>query len=227
MTNILLGASGIKITYFSYTICMIESLENIFSNIGGSFLAVMLISMIPICEARIGLPFGMASEIWGESALSPFVSFVASFLGSSIISLIILICLKPIFSKLKKTKTFEKLVTKLEGSFKKQSDELDDKEVKTHKTFSKWLGVMLFVAVPAPMTGIWTGSAVASFTNLNLVQSFSAIVVGNLIGCVLILLVCTIFEDSIMFLLLASVIVVAISIVIYFLSKRKKEVAKS
>jgi hypothetical protein len=85
---------------------------------------------------------------------------------------------------------------------------------------------MLFVAVPAPMTGIWTGSAVACFTNLNIMQSFSAIVAGNFIACLLLLFVCTIFKDSILFLLLASCIMIAISLGIYFLSKRKKEVAK-
>ena len=85
---------------------MIEHLQNMFSNIGGSFLAVLLISMIPICEARIALPFGMAIEVWGTAALSPFKSFIASFLGSSLISLVILICLKPLFAKLKKTKSF-------------------------------------------------------------------------------------------------------------------------
>ena len=206
---------------------MVESIQNIFSNIGGSFLAVMLIAMVPICEARIALPFGMATEVWGASALSPFVSFLASFLGSSLVALIILICLKPVFARLKKTKTFANMIAKLETKFKKQSVELDDQNVKKHKTFSIWLAVMLFVAIPAPMTGIWTGSAVACFTNLNLLQSFTAVMVGNFIACVLILFVCTIFKDSILFLLLASVIMVIISVGIYFLSKRKKEVAKS
>ena len=202
---------------------MIDYLQNLFSDIGGSFIAVFLISMIPVCEARIGIPFGMAKEIWKEQALSPFVSFVTGFLGSSFICLFILIGLKPIFNKLKKTKTFGNFVTKLESKFKKQSEELDDKQVKNYKTFSMWLAVMLFVAVPAPMTGIWTGSAIASFTSLNIWQGFSAVVVGNLIGCALILLVCTLFKNSILFLLLASVIMVAISVVLYFLSKKKKE----
>ena len=203
---------------------MIEYLQNLFSDIGGSFIAVFLISMIPICEARIGIPFGMATEIWKEQALSPFVSFVAGFLGSSFVSLIILICLKPIFNKLKKCSKVNKFITNIENKFKKQSEELDDKQVKKHKTFSLWLGVMLFVAVPAPMTGIWTGSAIASFTSLNILQSFSAVVVGNLIGCVLILFVCTIFKDSILFLLLASLIMVAISVAIYVLSKKKEAI---
>ncbi len=208
---------------FEYTYYMIESIQNFFSNIGGSFLAVLLISMIPVCEARIGLPFGMAKEIWGAEALSPLMSFVASFLGSSLIALVILICLKPIFARLKKTKTFENLISSLESKFKKQSIELDDKEAKKHKTFNRWLGIMLFVAIPAPMTGIWTGSGIACFTSLNLWQSFSAIAVGNLFACVLVLFVCTIFKDSIIFLLIASSIMLVISLGIYFLSKKRKK----
>lgn len=201
---------------------MIENLQNMFSNIGGSFLAVILISMIPICEARIALPFGMATEVWGTAALSPLASFIASFLGSSLVSLIILVCLKPLFAKLKKTKSFCNFVTKLENKFKKQSIDLNDNCEKKNKILSTWLAVMIFVAIPAPMTGIWTGSAVACFTNLNIMQSFSAIVAGNFIACLLLLFVCTIFKDSILFLLLASCIMIIISLGIYFLSKRKK-----
>lgn len=202
---------------------MIETIENFFVNMGGSFLAVMLLSMLPVAEARIGVPFGMSVEVWGERALSPFMSFVAGLLGSSIIAFFILLLLKPIFSRLKKTKAFRTLIEKLETKFKKQSKDLEDPEAKEQTSFGLWLAVMLFVALPAPMTGIWAGCGIASFTKLNILQSFSAIFVGNLIACLLILFVCTIFKDSVMFLLLASVVLTILGVAIYFLSKKKKD----
>lgn len=201
---------------------MIESLKSFFVEGGASFLAVMLISMIPICEARIAIPFGMSAEIWGTKALSPFMSFVAAFIGSSLISFFIILLLSPIFSKLKKTKHFKSFITKLENKFKKQSVDMQNPQNKRQSIFDIWFAVMLFVAIPAPMTGIWTGSAIASFTKLNLLQSFSAIVVGNFFACLLIYFVCTIFKDSIMFLLIASAIMIVIGVIVYLLSKNKK-----
>ena len=206
---------------------MIEVIQDFFSNIGGSFFAVFLISMLPICEAKIGIPFGMASEIWGEGALSPFISFLASFFCSSAISLLIIVCLKPVFARLRKTKTFCNLVAKLESKFKKQSEEIDDPDVQRHKVSSKWLAIMLFVAMPGPMTGIWAGSAIASFTELNLWQSFTAVSLGNLIGCLLVLFVCTIFKDSALFLLLAGTILAILGVAISLLSKHSRKTAKS
>jgi hypothetical protein len=64
---------------------MVENVQQVFANNfeGFSFIAVLLISMIPICEARVAIPFGIATEIWGQSALHPFVSFVAAVLRSA------------------------------------------------------------------------------------------------------------------------------------------------
>ncbi len=208
---------------------MVESVQQVFANNfeGLSFIAVVLISMIPICEARVAIPFGIATEIWGQNALHPFVSFVAAVIGGSIVSLIVLVLLKPLVSKLKETRRFKNLATKLENKFKKQTtDVLEQPDSIKNKKLNAWLSVTLFVAIPAPMTGIWSGAAVSCFTELSFFKSFSAVAVGNLIGCMLILLVCTVLKQYVFILLIASCIAVVVTIISVLLSKIKNKTKK-
>lgn len=200
---------------------MINAIQNFFVNSGGSFWSTLFISMLPVCEARIAMPFGMSS-IWGSNALSPFASFLASFLGSSIASIFILILLRPIFTKLKQSKTFSKIVLRLESKFKRQGNDMQTEDTSKNKTFAVWSALMVFVAVPAPMTGVWAGSGIACFTKLNFWQSLSAIVTGNLIACTFLMLVCTIFKDSTTFLLIASIVLIFATLAVCWIAKRKK-----
>lgn len=207
---------------YLYTIYMINAIQQFFASGSGSFLSTLFISMLPICEARVGMPFGMSNEIWGAKALSPFTAFLASFLGSSLASMLIILLLKPIFQKLKNTKLFKNIIAKLEAKFKKQGSDMEKDDTSKNKTFAVWTAIMLFVAIPAPMTGVWAGSGIACFTRLNFWQSLSSVIVGNLLACVLLMLVCTIFKDSILFLLIASIIMIVISVIIYLLSSKRK-----
>ena len=209
---------------------MVESIKTLFAdNMAGlSFLAVFLISMLPICEARIGIPFGMATEIWGVDTLSPAMAFFAGFLGSSLSSALVLICLKPLFKKLKQNKTFKNLISKYESKFQKNaSDVINDKEVTKHKRWNSWLSVMIFVAMPAPLTGIWMGSGIAAYTEMNFWESFSSVVVGNLIACLIIVFVCTIFKNSVLFILIVSlemiVLYLTYNAIYKHLQKKKKK----
>jgi uncharacterized membrane protein len=52
-----------------------------------------------------------------------------------------------------------------------------------------YLGLILFVAIPLPMTGAWTGGLVASFLGLNIPKSFLSISIGVIIAGIIVLLV--------------------------------------
>ncbi len=204
---------------------MVENIQQVFSNSFGEFcfFATMLIAMIPICESRVAIPFGMAKEIWGEQALSPIVSFCASLVGGCIITAIILLLLKPIVKKLKQNKKFTKFAARLEAKFRDKTDQvLEDNDQIKHKTFNAWLSVMLFVATPAPMTGIWTGSAIACFTKLSFWSSFLAVSVGNVIGNIIIVLVCTILQEYIFVLLILCLLTTIVAVAFYYFNKHKK-----
>ena len=46
----------------------------------------------------------------------------------------------------------------------------------------KFFAVFIFVAIPLPMTGVWTGTAIAVFLNLKFHQSILPIMIGNLVA---------------------------------------------
>ena len=165
---------------------MSEIIQEIFKNIFGnnSILATILISTLPIIELRGGIPFGMSKTFWGSHALTSWESFGYAFLGSSLVVPILALIFLPVINWLKKTKLFKNLATKIENSIKSKSkkleenystnsnDELDKTEetkesvdkrkvVYNKKFFLKLLGVFAFVAIPLPLTGVWTGTAIA------------------------------------------------------------------
>lgn len=181
---------------------MSELVQKIVLSIFGEnpVLATIFISMIPIVELRGAIPFGSSKEIWGEKALSIFEASVYSVIGSVISAVIIILLLIPIFKFLKKTKIFNKLVVSFEEKFKKQSDKIEnDANEKKYKGLKKWLGVMTFVAIPLPLTGVWTGSAVAVFLQMGFLKSVTSVSVGAVIAaCIMALLSKTLGESALL-----------------------------
>ena len=87
------------------------------------------------------------------------------------------------------------------------------------------LGVFLFVAIPLPLTGVWTGSAVASIIGLKLPKATLAVVLGNLVASGIITLLSFFLSAYIDWIILAltviAVIVVAVLIIKIALHKSK------
>lgn len=137
-------------------------------------LTVMLTAAMPIIEMRGAIPVGISL------GLSPIHSFILAFIGSMIPVPFILFTIRPIFNYLKKTRTFNKLVARL-------TDGTESNSAKIRK-YGFW-GLILVVAIPLPGTGVWSGSLVAALMNLRLKWAFPAIMIGNMIAGVLIVLI--------------------------------------
>lgn len=199
------------------------------NNALGAPLAVLLLSIIPIAEARFAIPFGISM------GLSPVEAFGWAFLGSSLIAPILLIVFIPLINALSKTKLFSKIGKFLYDKFEKKSRSLSDtvqsdtqadgakKPFITKSDMKKMGGTALFVAIPLPLTGVWTGSAVASILKIGFVKSLIGIIVGNAVACGIITLISFLFQDYVNYITLAffaiAVIVVLILIVKFFLYK--------
>lgn len=80
------------------------------------------------------------------------------------------------------------------------------------------LGVFLFVAVPLPLTGVWTGTAIAVFSGLKFWQSILAAFAGNVVAGLLISFVCTVFP-AFTTLLFYLIIAIVLMVVVYKLIK--------
>lgn len=97
--------------------------------------------------------------------------------------------------------------------------------LKKAERFKFW-GVLLFVAVPLPLTGVWTGSAVAVFLGLGFFKSLLAVAGGNLVagGIMTLLSICfKDYIDAILFWFLIIVIVVLVLFIIKIIIKTVKQ----
>ncbi len=135
-------------------------------------LTVMLTAALPIIELRGAIPVGMSL------GMSPAHATIISFIGSMIPVPFILFSIRPIFNYLKTTKIFKKLVHKL-------TDKSMSKSGKIQK-YGAW-GLLVFVAIPLPGTGVWSGSLAAALLDMRFKWAFPAILVGNLIAAVIIM----------------------------------------
>ena len=138
----------------------------------GKCLFTMLVSMVPIVELRGGLPFGVAL------GLPYYLAFPAAVAGNLIPAPFIIVYIRRIFALMRKyLPRLNGLVDKLE-----KKAHLKGKKVQKYQ----YLGLWLFVAIPLPGTGAWTGSLAAAFLGMRLKKAMPAVVLGVLTaGCIM------------------------------------------
>jgi uncharacterized membrane protein len=133
---------------------------------------VMLTAAIPIIELRGAIPVGISL------GLSPIHATLISLIGSMIPVPFILFTIRPIFKYLKTTKTFRSLVYRLTHKSMSKSTKI--------QKYGAW-GLLVFVAIPLPGTGVWSGSLAAALLDMRFKWAFPAILAGNVIAAVLIM----------------------------------------
>ena len=134
----------------------------------GEFLLTLLVSMVPVVELRGGIPFGVTA------GLPVWAAFLAAVIGNLIPVPFIIVYIRRIFQWMRRR------IPKLN----RMVDALERKaHLKGQKvTKYKYLGLMLFVAVPLPGTGAWTGSLAAAFLDMPLRKAIPSIIAGVLIA---------------------------------------------
>lgn len=147
---------------------MTETLvQGVIDALSGSFgkeAIVFIISMIPILELRGALL--VAGPILGVPVAKAIPLCV---IGNIIPVPFILLLITPIFNWLKGTKTFKPMVTRLEKKAMSKSDQIEKYEF--------W-GLVLFVGIPLPGTGAWTGSLIAALLGIKFKKAFPAVIIG-------------------------------------------------
>lgn len=195
-----------------------------------AWLGILIIAMIPIIELRGAIPFALGSA-WGVHKLTIGEAYLSSVLGATIPALVIIPLLIPVFNYLKKTKFFKKIVEKLDEKFSSKSKKIEEdikNEANAKKAeFKKFIGVMTFVAVPLPLTGAWTGSAVAAYLKMPYWKGVLAILLGNMVSGGIMTLLCVCFPNAVdlilnIFLILVLVVIV-VSIIIMLVKNKKKD----
>ena len=143
---------------------LLQTLKNV--------LFVIVTAALPLVELKGAIPAGIAM------GLGVWESFICSYLGSLLPVPVLLFFFKPIMNYLHKTRFFR-------GFARWVLRRTSEKSNKVYRY--SLLGVFIFVAIPLPTTGVWTGSMIASFMKLRILPSFIAISIGNLVAGLIIL----------------------------------------
>lgn len=149
---------------------LIQWFEQTLGGVIPSELIVFIISMVPILELRGGM---IAARLFGIPYLRAALLCIV---GNLIPVPFILWLITPIFNWLKKTKLFRPLVEKLEKRAMGKSDKIQKAEF--------W-GLLLFVGIPLPGTGAWTGGLIASMLNIKFKKALLAETLGVLLAFII------------------------------------------
>lgn len=201
---------------------LVEILQRFISN---ENILTLLISAFPLIELKGAIPIGL------KLGLSIWKSALLGYFGSTLVSIPLFFLLIPIFNLLKKIPFLKKLIVKIENVFYEKSRKLAEdaykkkglgeslSEEEAVKQSRKILrnALLIFVAVPFPVTGIWTGTAIGVFLGLSFKETFPAIVIGNLIAGTIITLLSAFlsaYVDIIIYVLFAIAIVMLIVLIV-------------
>ena len=146
-------------------------IQSIISALGGvpAEIVVFIISLCPILELRGGL---IAASILH---VDMWKAIPICIIGNILPIPFILLFIEKIFELLKNTR-FVKMINKLEEKAEKGA-----KKIMKHKKF----GLFLFVGIPLPGTGAWTGSLVAALFHFKLKDACLAILGGLVLATII------------------------------------------
>ena len=134
--------------------------------------------MVPVIELRGAIPVGVALDI------PIWLCYVICVVGNMIPVPFILLFIRKLAGWMQKSKI---------KFIKKFADWLENKARKNFSKVMKYsaLGLFLFVAIPLPGTGAWTGSLVAAFLDMRMKYAIPSILAGVIVAGLLISLICT------------------------------------
>ena len=141
----------------------------------GKMCATFFISMLPVVELRFGLPFGIAQGLEYPLAL------MAALLGNMVPVPFIIVYIKRIFAWMRMhMPRMNALLTKLENRAHLKGE--------TVEKYGHW-GLLLFVAIPLPGTGAWTGALIAALLNIRTAKAVPVILIGVCIAAAIMTLI--------------------------------------
>ena len=135
-------------------------------------LITFIVSMLPLIELRGAIPIGVAL------GLSPVAATIISIVGNLLPVPFILLFIRRIFLWMqKKSPRLARIADKLEAKALSKGGQLYKGEI---------IGLAVFVAIPLPGTGAWTGALIAAILNIKMKAAFPAIAAGVVIAGILV-----------------------------------------
>ena len=142
----------------------------------GKQLIVFIISMLPILELRGGL---IAASLL---KLPPLESYIIAIVGNVIPVPFILLLINKILRAMEKSrfKLFNGIHSFLHKKIMKGEDSIEK--------YGFW-GLVIFVGIPLPGTGAWTGAIIAAFLDMDRKKAFLGILLGMLMASIIMMII--------------------------------------
>ena len=142
------------------------------------YLTMFGLAMVPVSELRGAIPLGLAYDIpWYECYI---LCCIANFIPVPFILLLIKKVIKWMGES--KVEFFKKVSLWIQNKADKNKDKVNRYGV---------FGLILFVAIPLPMTGAWTGALVAAVTDIKFLRAILSCICGVLIAGAIVTLIST------------------------------------
>ncbi len=126
-------------------------------------IAVAFLAAMPVSELRGAIPLGLAM------GFSPLKTYLLAFCGNILPVIPLLFLLQPVTDKLRRIDIFERFFNWLFERTRRKATLVEKFEA---------FGLILFVAIPLPVTGAWTGCVAATLFKIRFRYAFPAIAVG-------------------------------------------------
>lgn len=131
---------------------------------------IFIISLMPILELRGGLLAASLLQV-------PITTAIPICIVGNILPIpFLLLFIRQVFKWLKQVKIFRRPIEHLEERALSKSGRIQQYE---------FLGLVLFVGIPLPGTGAWTGSLIASLLNVDIKKASGAMLLGIFIATVI------------------------------------------
>ena len=144
----------------------------LFKTFVGKIIVTLFVSMVPLIELRGAIPIATGM------GLSPWVAIPLAMLGNLVPIPFIILFIKKIFAWMRKiSPKLNKVVDKLEAKAEKNKEKV--------LKYAFW-GLVIFVGIPLPGTGAWTGALVAAMLDMPLKKAFPSIALGVLLAGIIV-----------------------------------------
>ena len=167
--------------------------------------------MVPVVELRGAIPLGIAMK------LNPVYIYMVCVIGSSIISVPVVLMFRQVIDYLRHRKYFNKVIRWIDKKIEGRAKKLKAASI---------IGLIVFVGVPLPTTGSWSGSALASIFKMRVVESLLGIFIGNAIaGAVMLTVSMHVTEGASIELLLIALVTIIIGFYLIKNNRNKKNIS--
>ncbi len=142
------------------------------STLGSPGWTTFFMSMLPVTELRLSIPWAitLGGIPWGQA-------FLISIAGNFLITIPLIFFLEPVSNSMRRFKSGDRFFNWLFARTRRKGALIEKIE---------FVGLMLFVGIPLPMTGAWTGAIAAFVFGLEFKKSLIAIFAGLLISATIV-----------------------------------------